>query len=151
MDRMLDEVRSGPFYLRQQPIADMIVDAIHYSATVLHRYDLEAFVVMPNHMHLLVIPHIPLPLITKTLKGFTAKQANKVLGRTGDPFWQGESYDHLVRDREELERIRSYIERNPVRAGLVRQAGEYRWSSAGWPDARPTGRSAAGQEARPTS
>jgi putative transposase len=49
---------------------------------------------------------------------------------TGVPFWQAESYDRLIRHEGEFERIRSYIEANPVRAGLVREAREYRWSSA---------------------
>jgi hypothetical protein len=47
-----------------------------------------------------------------------------MLGSTGRPFWQEESYDHLVRHAPELERIRNYIEGNPVRAGLVREASE---------------------------
>ena len=55
-----------------------------------------------------------------------------MLSQAGKPFWQEESYDHLVRNGRELERIRNYIEENPVRAGLVRNACEYRWSSAGW-------------------
>jgi len=67
------------------------------------------------------------------------------LGLTGSPFWQQESYDRLVRDREEFESIWNYIEQNPVRAGLVREAGEYRWSSA-W----ATGGSPAVQGDRPT-
>jgi len=55
-----------------------------------------------------------------------------MLGLTGKPFWQDESYDHLVRHEREFEKIRRYIEENPVRAGLVSEASEYRWSSAGW-------------------
>ena len=55
-----------------------------------------------------------------------------MLALTGRPFWQAESYDRLVRDARESEKIRNYIEQNPVRAGLVREASEYRWSSAGW-------------------
>jgi len=49
---------------------------------------------------------------------------------TGSPFWQEESYDHLVRHEKEFDKIRTYIEENPVQAGLVRNASEYRWSSA---------------------
>ena len=94
---------------------------------------------------MLVSPSIPLPQLTKTLKGFTAKRANQMLARTGTPFWQEESYDHLVRDFAEWERIKFYIKQNPVRAGLVKEASEYRWSSAGW----ATGRCTAGQEVRP--
>jgi len=58
---------------------------------------LHAFVVMPNHVHLLVAPAVALSKLTKSLKGITAKRANAMLGLTGSPFWQEESYDHLVR------------------------------------------------------
>ena len=132
MDRLLDEARGGPVYLRQSAIADMIVEAIEYNANILGHYSLNAFVVMPNHVHLLATPAISLPKLTKSLKGITAKRANQMLALTGSPFWQDESYDHLVRHDRELDKIRDYIEGNPVRAGLVREASKYRWSSAGW-------------------
>jgi putative transposase len=68
---------------------------------------------------------------------------------TGRPFWQEESYDHLVRDQSEFENIRNYIEENPVRAGLVTEASEYRWSS--WSSAGgATGGSPADHGVRPT-
>jgi len=86
---------------------------------------------MPNHVHLLVTPNIPLSKLTRSLKGITAKRANAVLGRTGTPFWQEETFDRNVRNQPEFERIRSYIENNPVRAGLVLEAADYTWSSAG--------------------
>jgi putative transposase len=146
MDRLLDEARTGPVYLRQPAIADMVVEVIRHNADMLKRYDLHAYAVMPNHVHMLISPHIPLPLLTKALKGFTAKLANQMLHLTGTPFWQQESYDRLVRDHKEFERIRRYIEENPVWAGLVAEASEYRWSSA-----EATGRSPADQEVRPTS
>jgi REP element-mobilizing transposase RayT len=145
LDRLLDQARTGPFYLRQAAIAEMIVDSIHHHANTLHRYSLHAFVVMPNHVYMLMTPRIPLPRLTKALKGFTAKRANQILGRTGNPFWQEESYDHLVRNAREGERIRFYIEQDPVRAGLVRHSSEYPWSSAG-----VTRRSPADPEVRPT-
>ena len=66
----------------------------------------------------------------KSLKGFTARQANRLLGRTGEPFWQQESYDHWVRSEIEWNRIAGYIEDNPVKAGLVARAEDYPWSSA---------------------
>jgi len=53
-----------------------------------------------------------------------------MLGLTGQPFWQDESYDHLVRSDAELERIREYIESNPVKAGLVAAPESWQWSSA---------------------
>ncbi|HWZ32460.1 MAG TPA: transposase [Bryobacteraceae bacterium] len=95
------------------------------------RYALHAWVVMANHVHILITPTVEVAKITKSLKWFTAREANKVLGLKG-PFWQDESYDRLVRNPAEFERIRKYIEWNPVRAGLVKTPEEYPWSSASW-------------------
>jgi putative transposase len=147
LDRLLDEPGVGPLYLRQPMVADMIVEALHYNANTLGHYVLHAFAVMPNHLHVLVSPTIPLPKLTKSLKGITAKRANAMLGLTGKSFWQGESYDRLVRNQREFDRIQNYIEQNPVRAGLVKTASEYRWSSAG----SATGGSPADHGVRPTS
>ncbi len=61
-------------------------------------------------------------------KPLPPKRANQILGLTGQPFWQEESYDRLVRDSASFERIRRYIEENPVNAGLVKTAADYRWS-----------------------
>ncbi len=132
MDRLLDEARTGPFYLRQPAPAKLVVEAIHFSAISLGCYSLHAFVVMPNHVHLLITPRVPIPQLTKPLKGFTARQANRILAQEGKRFWQDESYDRDVRSGLEFTRICSYIENNPVRAGLVSEACEYPWSSAGW-------------------
>ena len=146
MDRLLDEARAGAVYLRQPAVANMIVETIHYNANVLGHYQLHAFVVMPNHVHLLATPAVALPKLTKSLKGITARRANAMLALTGSPFWPEESYDHLVRHLPEFEKIRNYIEGNPVRAGLVVEASDYRWSSAGW----ATGGSPADHGVRPT-
>jgi putative DNA methylase len=146
MDRLLDNLGSGPTYLRQPHIADMLVEAIQYNAETLRQYVLHAFVVMPNHVHVLITPVVPLPKLTKSLKGITAKRANAVLGLMGIPFWQDETYDHVVRDGQEFERIRNYIEDNPVRARLVKDASAFRWSSAG----RATGGSPADQGVCPS-
>jgi putative transposase len=146
MDRLLDQTRAGPFYLRQPALADMVVEAIHFSATVLGHCTLHAYVVMPNHVHLFATPAVALCKLTKSLKGITAKRANTMLALTGSSFWQEESYDHLVRHASEFDKIRYYIEENPVRAGLVTAASQYRWSSAGG----ATGGSPADQGVRPT-
>lgn len=130
LDRLLDEARTGPFYLKQPAIAALVVAAIHHSADALGQYILHAFVVMPNHVHMLVSPQVPLPQLTKTLKTFTARRANQALDLTGKPFWQDESYDRLVRDQREFDRIHAYIENNPVRAGLAQEPSEFLWSSA---------------------
>ncbi len=92
MDRLLDEARTGSFYLCQPEIADMIVEAIEYNANILGHYLWHAFVVMPNHVHLLATPNVALPKLTKSLKGITARRANAMLTLTGHLFWQEESY-----------------------------------------------------------
>jgi hypothetical protein len=68
MDRLLEEGRRGSFYLRQPAIADMIVEAIQYNANMLGHYFVPAFVVMPNHVHLLATASTALPKVTKSLK-----------------------------------------------------------------------------------
>jgi putative transposase len=128
LDRMLDQSRSGPFFLKRPDIAQLMVEALRDGEVRFHRYQLHAYVVMPNHVHLLVTPRVTSRFWLGPLKGFTAYAANRILGRTG-AFWQDESYDHLVRDGE-FGRIRAYIENNPVKAGLVALAEQYPWSSA---------------------
>jgi putative transposase len=128
LDRLLDQAPSGPVLLRQPEIALMVVKAIHDCEKRFERYRLHSFVVMPNHVHVLVTPHVNSTKWLGPLKGFTAWSANKILGR-GGPFWQHESYDHLVKPGE-FERIRRYIENNPVRAGLASEPHLFPWSSA---------------------
>lgn len=62
-----------------------------------------------------------------SLKRYTAVEANKLLGRQGQ-FWQHESYDHVVRDEAELNRVRDYVLKNPVKVGLVESPAEWPWS-----------------------
>jgi putative transposase len=131
LDRLLDKAASGPSYLRMPEIASRIVACLHDGEQRFQRYQMHSFVVMPNHVHLLVTPHVATTRWLGPLKGFTAHEANRLLGRTGQPFWQDESYDHLVRSDAEFERIRDYIENNPVKAGLVAMAGDWPWTSAG--------------------
>ena len=130
MDRMLDNARKGPLYLRMPEIANMVADAIRYGEQGLGYYQLHAFVVMANHVHLLVTPQVEVSKVTHSIKRYTAREANRILGLTGETFWQVESYDRLVRDRTEFQRIAAYIEMNPVNAGLVKTPGEFLWSSA---------------------
>ena len=66
------------------------------------------------------------------LKGSTARNANRILGRTGQPFWQDESFDRYLRRSSQIERTIDYIENNPVSARLVYSPDGWPWSSAGW-------------------
>jgi len=131
MDRLLDCATDGPLYLRQPAIADMVMSAIREGHSRFNRYGLHAFVIMPNHVHLLVTPAGPLRDWLAPLKGFTGIQANRLLCRTGERFWQEESFDRLIRNEREFEKTRAYIEANPVQAALVTRPEDWPWSSAG--------------------
>jgi putative transposase len=130
MDRELDAAATGPRWIEGERVAQFVIDVLHYGERRLGLYKLRAWVLMINHVHILIDPEVTLPKITKSIKNYSARQANEILGRTGEPFWQDESYDHWVRNSEEFGNIVRYIEENPVIAGLVKNAAEWRWSSA---------------------
>jgi len=128
-DKYLDHRDRGPFFLRDERIANLVVASLRHGREIGH-YILHAYVVMPNHVHVLLDPLVDLSRCTRGIKNPTARDANRLLGRTGRPFWQDESFDHWVRNGSEFERIVWYIENNPVSAGLVHKANNWRWSSA---------------------
>jgi REP element-mobilizing transposase RayT len=128
MDRLLDTARFGPIHLKRPEVAGLVRGSIQYCAGA--DCDLHAWVIMPNHVHLLLTPRTNVSEILRRLKGYSARQANQILGRTGQPFWQDESYDHLVRNGDEFRRIEGYIVNNPVKAGLASSVEEFPWSSA---------------------
>ncbi len=130
MDRLLDRGATGPVYLQQTEIAELVVEALIESDRRFRRCELHAFVVRPNHARVLATQLVPLQEWLRPTKGFTAKRANELLGLSGGAFWQDESYDHLVRNGEEFGRIRRYVEWNPVKAGSVEKPEEFEWSSA---------------------
>ena len=97
------------------------------------RYDLHAAVVMPDHVHLLLLPlrdekgwPYSLPTILKLLKGCSARTVNKLSCATG-PVWQEESLDHILRSQESFEEKLEYLRQNPVRRGLVKKPEDYKW------------------------
>ncbi len=128
-DRMLDAGSSGPLWLNDPEIAGCTERSIQRGAELRH-YDLRAYVVMPNHVHVLLDPLVPLQRLTSGIKGVSARDANIRLGRVGKPFWQDESFDHWIRDAGQLERTKTYIENNPVKASLCARPQDWQWSSA---------------------
>ena len=131
IERYLDR-GVGACHLRRPDIADMIAGALrHFHGNY---YLLDDWVVMPNHVHSILwpMPNFTLSEILKSRKRHTARQANLILGATGEPFWQPESYDHWIRNDDEKARIRRYIRMNPVKAGLCKAPEDWKWSSA-WP------------------
>ncbi len=148
MDEVLHRVTTqadSPCYLSDRRVAQLVQDGLHYWEA--RRYRLHRYVIMPNHVHILIEPlsvaqavslcsqtddptHYSLSLIMQSLKGYSGRKANAILGRNG-PFWQEESFDHWVRDKREYDRIVEYIDMNPVNAGLCCVPEEWKWSSAG--------------------
>src|SRR6266481_5528513 len=128
-DRELDSGRHGPTWLSDERVATLVVESIE-EAEANGLCKIHAYVVMPNHVHVLLESGSELARITKLIKGGTARAANKVLGRTGKIFWQDESFDHWIRTSAEFEKVRAYLERNPVKAGLAVRAEDWKWSSA---------------------
>jgi putative transposase len=128
MDSLLDTARFGRVDLKRLDVAGLVRGCIEHCAQA--DCEMHAWVIMPNHVHLLFTAHGDVSRLMRRLKGYSARQANQLLGRTGQPFWQDESYDRLVRTGEEFRRIERYIVNNPVKAGLVESIEKYPWSSA---------------------
>jgi len=130
IDRAMDRPSSGPTWLKDPRIASCFVDTLFIAEKKWGLSELFAWVVMSNHVHVLLKPHKALREVTRAVKKTSAREANIILDRGGIPFWQDESYDHWVRDEKEFNRIVRYIESNPVRAGLVDSVELWPWSSA---------------------
>ena len=163
-DGLLDKSESSPMWLQEEGVAEIVKEAIHFRDG--KEYELVAYTIMPNHVHLVfrpIVGDINVTLqnvnrdlsrennnnltdqiggdinvtlqksnylvtdILRKLKGSTARDCNKLLKRTG-AFWHHESYDHVVRNIEELRRIVNYVLLNPVKAGLVDDYEKWKWS-----------------------
>jgi len=140
-EKVIERGNKNARWLADPRVASLVAQSIHYRDG--KDYDLVAYTIMPNHMHLVfgigqydllerpenagTLSGKQLSRTMMSLKRHTALQANKILGRTG-PFWQDESYDHVVRDGEELARIIEYVLDNPVIAGLVDNRRDWQWS-----------------------
>jgi putative transposase len=146
-DNSLNITTTGPAWLKEDSIASLISKAIHFRDKT--DYDLLAYCIMPNHVHILfelqkehvsrlaestktIIGRdcVSIYIVTKiigSLKKYTAIRANRILKRSGS-FWQHESYDHVVRTGEELENTIWYVLFNPVKAGMVKEWNQWKWS-----------------------
>jgi REP-associated tyrosine transposase len=129
-EKLLDHPVEGPEWLREPRISDAVAQTLFRGAFELRHYELNAYATMANHVHLLLSPLLQIRMITREIKGITARQSNSILGRTGRRFWQDESFDHWVRNEAQFMRIKTYIENNPVKAGLVLKPEDWPWSSA---------------------
>ena len=148
-EKTLDNVQDGPVWLKDDRIAEGVAESLRYRDGKVYRLD--AYCIMANHVHVVFAPlaiqssdtdpvHLrdnsaqtnslcynTLSSIMQSLKGYTARKANHLLGRRG-AFWHHESYDHCVRDPDESQRIIMYVLNNPVKAGLVNEWEKWRWN-----------------------
>ena len=128
MERYLD-LGYGAAHLKQPRIARMVQNSLlHLDG---ERYRLSAWVVMPNHVHLLATPCVDRPLseIMQGFKGYTAHEANKMLRRSGQ-FWMEDYFDRYIRDENHFSNAVRYIENNPVKAKLCAKPEDWPYSSA---------------------
>ena len=112
----------GSCVLRDPILAHIVSDTLKFFDG--DRYDLASFIVMPNHVHILVQfrDDVSLTKQTESWLRFSARQINEQLNQTG-PFWQSEPFDHLVRSDEQFVYLSDYVRNNPTKAGL--KEGEY--------------------------
>jgi len=136
LDRCVEE---SPRWLADENVAQIVADEIHKLDG--ERYSLIAYCLMSNHAHLVidtaernnkpahagVTRKYPLTDTMKLLKGRTARFCNQALGRSGT-FWQAESYDHVIRNEKEYENTIWYTINNPVKAGLVEQWEDWKFT-----------------------
>jgi putative DNA methylase len=85
-DAVADRLTSGPLWLQDPRIASLVSHSVLMGARERRFYHLRAWVVMPNHVHLLILPLVPVPMLMRWLKGSTARRANQLLNRTGQRF-----------------------------------------------------------------
>jgi REP element-mobilizing transposase RayT len=122
----------GACLLSQRQHADIVAQAIRYFDR--QRYFLDHWVVMPNHVHVLLVPMKPHTLkeILHSWKSFTSSQINKIRGHSGE-LWQHESFDHIVRSKIQLEKFRKYIIENWEKSGKVALISTQEIDLTEWP------------------
>jgi putative transposase len=126
-DSILDTNLNEPYWLQQAGVAQIVYDSLLHLAS--QEINLDCFTIMSNHVHALFSvedDRDDLYKILQSHKSFTAKKSNAILKRTG-PFWETESYDHIVRPGE-FDNIVNYILQNPVKAGLVKNWEDWKWT-----------------------
>ena len=126
-DRLLDESPAGRILIGA--VADAVLDVLLFGEP--DQYLLHAWCVMPNHVHVLVQANkdVLIREIVQRWKSVSGRNANRILSRAG-AFWQANYFDRYMRNEEQLGATAAYIERNPVAAGFVARAADWRWSSA---------------------
>jgi REP element-mobilizing transposase RayT len=142
-DTLLDKNLRTNLWLRDERIAKVVADAIMYRQG--REYKLYCYCIMPNHVHMVFgvgedfvsriadstarnsVSSYKVTKIMQGLKKFTAREANKILNRSGQ-FWHRESYDRVIRDVQDFDNTLNYVMQNPVKAGLTNDFTKWKWS-----------------------
>ena len=127
-DDYLDKSPNEPHWLKEDAIASIVAESLHFCNQKF--YKLWCYCIMPNHVHLVITTlknAPPLYTIMQKHKRHTATTCNKALKRSGQ-FWTHESYDHIIRNEEEFNRIVWYVINNPVKAGFVKIWQDWKWT-----------------------
>lgn len=130
VEKTLDLGR-GPVFLKRPEIARLVSETIiRFDG---EKYVLKNWTVMPNHVHLLVrtLEGFTLSEAIHSIKSFTALRANRLLGRKGR-FWSPDYFDRFIRNYIHFNRVYTYVDENPVKAGLCSTPSDWQWSRAGW-------------------
>lgn len=120
----------GECLLRDDSIAQIVQDTLLFNHQ--KKYELICWCIMPNHVHTLIAPveGMSLSEIMYDWKSYTTHAINKALNRKGK-LWMMEYFDRFIRDNDHFQKVVNYIHNNPVKAGLVADPADWRWSSAG--------------------
>lgn len=127
VDRYLDQVLSGPTWLKNPLVALIVVDSLKYIEEEFKYWTIWSYCIMPNHIHLECTLNQGAPPLCKIMqlhKSYTAVQSNRILERSGT-FWMEESFDRLIRDENEFFNRVFYTINNPVKAKLVKKWDEW--------------------------
>ena len=120
IDPYLDHPKEGPLWLMDPIVMDIVKSSLHYFEK--KYYSIICFCIMGNHVHLIIntlgYPSKPLGDLLGSIKKYSARKINIHMGRSGS-FWHPESYDHIIRSRNELADTIDYVIKNPVKAGLI--------------------------------
>lgn len=133
-DDVLDR-HLGSALMRDPSCARIVAEALLHGDG--QRYALLAWCVMPNHVHALIATNAEIELgqVVHAWKRFTTRRINQLLERA-EPVWAKDYFDRYIRNDEHFETTKSYIERNPVVAGLCDIPKAWPFSSAGWREER---------------
>lgn len=124
-----EDVGYGSCVLKNPEIAEIVQQTILHFDT--QRYRILDWVIMPNHVHVLIhcLAGFPLGDIVRSWKTFSSREINRILDRTGK-LWTTDYHDRYIRDLDHLANVRAYLHNNPVKAGLCKEASDWPWSSA---------------------